>query len=107
MTTDVIEFQIENIQPKQLVSHPLEKRKCVVCGNWRTDYSNDFKTCDRCRSSAAKFYTENKDKYTQQVLCECGCLVKKYCLNGHKKTKKHIQLLNMINSIRSENLIFV
>ena len=44
------------------------------------------------------YYQENKEKvrerYQQNITCECGTEVRKYGLKEHKQSKKHIQLLN-------------
>ena len=57
-------------------------------------------------------YMENKDKKqeykqlhkehykelsSQQITCECGCILTKYKLSRHMKSKKHIDLMNNIN----------
>ena len=43
------------------------------------------------------FYKENKDeileKYKVNVICECGSEIRKKSLYKHKKTKKHIKLM--------------
>ena len=43
------------------------------------------------------YYEENKEKLAEKqkekVTCECGCIVRYDKLGGHKKTKKHLDLL--------------
>ena len=45
----------------------------------------------------SEYKTENKDKiseyYKQKVTCECGCTVSRYSLTRHKKSKKHMKLM--------------
>tara|TARA_R110000787_G_scaffold158793_1_gene272659 strand:- start:16 stop:549 length:534 start_codon:yes stop_codon:yes gene_type:complete len=45
----------------------------------------------------SEYKTENKDKiseyYKQKVTCECGCTVSRYSLTRHKKSKKHLKLM--------------
>ena len=36
------------------------------------------------------YYNKNKVK----IVCECGCLIAKFSITRHKKTPKHINLLN-------------
>jgi hypothetical protein len=44
-----------------------------------------------------QYYTDNKDKLLEQqkqkVKCECGCIIRKSDLSRHKKTKKHLKLM--------------
>jgi hypothetical protein len=44
-----------------------------------------------------QYYTDNKDKLLEQqkqkVKCECGCIIRKSDLLRHKKTKKHLKLM--------------
>ena len=46
---------------------------------------------------AKVYYEENKNKISEQnkvkVMCECGCEIRKENLCKHKKTKKHIKLM--------------
>ena len=37
---------------------------------------------------------EIKEKNIQKVECECGCIIPKHSLINHKKTRKHLKLLN-------------
>jgi len=43
------------------------------------------------------YYENNKDKYInnrkEQISCECGCLISKHHIERHRKTLKHIKLL--------------
>lgn len=45
----------------------------------------------------SEYKTENKDKiseyYKQKVTCECGCTVSRCSLTRHKKSKKHLKLM--------------
>jgi len=40
---------------------------------------------------------ELREKGRQKVTCECGCDVAKYCLTKHRKTTKHILLMEKLN----------
>ena len=37
-----------------------------------------------------------KEYKSEKITCECGCIMRRDCLSQHKKTKKHIELLNKI-----------
>ena len=45
-----------------------------------------------------QYYIDNEEKIKenrkQSVVCECGCEVRRVCLTRHKKSKKHIDLMN-------------
>ena len=41
-----------------------------------------------------QYYKNNKEKINEKISCECGCIVTKAGLLNHKKSKKHIKLLN-------------
>ena len=53
------------------------------------------------------YYTENKEKIAEKhkeklkekITCECGCEVSKINLSTHKKSLKHIKLINKMNEI--------
>ena len=45
-------------------------------------------------------YVKRKEKLLKKVICECGCEVNQSCLNAHKKTKRHFNLLNNQLSIK-------
>jgi hypothetical protein len=46
-------------------------------------------------------YEKNKEiineKAKEKIQCECGCEIRKQHLNRHKQSKKHIDLISMIN----------
>ena len=48
-----------------------------------------------------QYHKEHKDeireKKRQKVTCECGCIVVRYGLSNHRKTKKHIDLIAKLN----------
>jgi len=44
------------------------------------------------------YYEKNKEKILEKITCECGCEVVKSSLLKHKKTKKHIDLMNQITT---------
>ena len=53
---------------------------------------------ERIRETHKIYYEQNKDKIKQKVRekvrCDCGCMICRDCLPKHRKTKKHIQLMN-------------
>ena len=60
------------------------------------EYSCDYMS-DYYASNKERFY-ENNIKFRQKTqICECGCEIKTYNINNHKKTKKHINIINAYN----------
>lgn len=57
---------------------------------------------DKIALQTKKYYNDNKDeildkkyKYDKiKVECECGCVINKICLTRHRKTPKHLKLIN-------------
>ena len=43
-----------------------------------------------------EYYEKNKDFITQKIKCECGCEIRRAELARHKRTKKHIKLMENI-----------
>ena len=46
-----------------------------------------------------KYYNENKDNINEKnkikIKCECGCLIRKADISTHRKSKKHLKLINL------------
>ncbi len=63
---------------------------------YQQNYYEENKDKLLCRTN--KYNEENKDKIKekqlQKVKCDCGCVVSKINLSTHKKSPKHIKLLN-------------
>jgi hypothetical protein len=59
---------------------------------------------DNKREQDKIYRQNNKDKLNeqfrerskQQITCECGCIIRKYGLPNHLKTKRHIEALNPV-----------
>jgi hypothetical protein len=55
---------------------------------------------DRSLEYKKKYRENNRDKISkqssQQITCECGCIIRKDTLTKHKKTQKHLKLLDAI-----------
>ena len=56
---------------------------------------------DKLTEKNKQYYEQNKKKLSeksrQKVTCACGCVVAKNALYGHRKTKKHIDLIAKLN----------
>ena len=58
---------------------------------WREDNKEKYKEYDKNRNR--NNYEKNKDKLLEKVKCECGVIITKSNIRTHRKTKKHIKLL--------------
>ncbi len=76
------------------------QRKCNGCGEIKSIRRFDY--CGECCNALArKKYHQNKEERlekmkeynSQQVECECGCVVQYGSMSEHKKTEKHIHLM--------------
>ena len=67
-----------------------------------TDYQKEYKIKNKEKIAERKkqHYQENRQKVLEQhkekITCECGCIVGKYFLSKHKKSKKHQDLIKFI-----------
>ena len=44
-----------------------------------------------------KYYENNIEKKKEKVTCECGCILSRHALTEHRKTPKHLKLVNNKN----------
>jgi len=51
------------------------------------------------RDNKQKIYDNHKEYRQITMLCECGCTIKSYNKALHKRSKKHIQLMELQNKI--------
>ena len=54
----------------------------------RADYPDIRKKADKI------WRDKNKEKLSQKITCECGCVISKAKISRHKKTDKHKNLMN-------------
>ena len=57
-----------------------------------------YKTCVLCRTSALKFYKNNREKILERIkneeeTCECGCKYNPITRHGHLQSKNHIEFI--------------
>jgi len=86
----------------------IEERRCVdmlrpilnmynPCRSMK-EYYQDNK--EIIKNNVKKYRENNKEKINEKrkekITCECGCIITKRILELHKKTQKHIDLMNKI-----------
>ena len=67
---------------------------------YKQEYMNEYYSANK-----DKFYENNKRFRIKTTLCDCGCEVKTYNINNHKKTQKHINIINAYNKGLKNELI--
>ena len=53
---------------------------------------------DNVKEINKEYYETNKNKILEKIKCVCGCEVAKCQLNRHMKTKKHMNIMEQLNS---------
>ena len=83
----------EKIAKQQAEYHQLNKEH-------RNQQTKDHreKHIEHYKELSKKWYEQNKEeillKNKQKTKCECGSIVTKCCLTRHKKTKKHLEIMD-------------
>jgi len=112
-----LELTIEEERVRQLLTADLNMVKCGS-GLAKSDYGKQYREQhrDELIEKSKQYREQNRDeireykkqyreqhreelreKGRQKVTCECGCDVAKYCLTKHRKTTKHILLMEKLN----------
>ena len=76
------------------VSRNTDKRKEYI-----KEYCVENK--DKRNKVSLDFYYKNKKELSKKFICECGCETNKHHIARHRKTKKHIKLMEN----KTENII--
>ncbi len=53
---------------------------------------------EACKERDRLKYLKNKEKLSIKITCSCGCIVTNQCLREHKKTEKHIKLMETLSN---------
>jgi len=66
---------------------------------YRLEHKDELKQYYENHKDEIKQYYENNkvlivEYLKQKITCECGCVVRRSCLSGHKLSKKHQELIN-------------
>ena len=75
----------------------IENNPCVnkqIPGRNHKEWMQDNK--DHLKDYNRNYYEKTKEKYHEKIKCECGCMVQRVSINRHKKSKKHIDLMNPV-----------
>ncbi len=71
----------------------------LVAGRTNQEYRNENK--DKIKNLSKTYTENNKEKIREYhsaiFLCECGCSITKGSTAKHKRTQKHIKLMNIQN----------
>jgi len=96
-------FLVENYKcdnKEQLIKKEreyIEKYECVnlnIPGREKKEYYEDKK--EHIKDNVSKWRNENKERIKTNninIVCDCGAEIKKYEMSRHKKSKKHMKLV--------------
>jgi len=118
-----LQLEIEEEQIRRKLNADLNSQSCelnIEPGLSKLEYDKQryLNNKDKVKGNRKQYYTDNKDKvleiqkqyridnkekisekFKQKVTCDCGCIVTRYNLTRHKKTKKHLDCMEIINSV--------
>jgi len=100
------ELQIEEEKVRNVLNANLNDRKCFKSISDNKEYHRKYKRDNREKNikniklSHKKSYIKNKEAILKQksekVTCECGCQVTRGNILTHRKSQKHINLMNQV-----------
>lgn len=68
---------------------------CYYASRTKKQYESDNK--DKIKERKKQYSIDNKEKIKkknkEKLTCDCGCIINRYNLTRHKKTKKHLDLI--------------
>tara|TARA_R110000822_G_C15038573_1_gene465045 strand:+ start:63 stop:614 length:552 start_codon:yes stop_codon:yes gene_type:complete len=111
---DKLELTIEEERIRQLLKADLNMCVCACGCSTRKEYDKQYyeKNKDKIlerhiqyneqrRDERKQYYDQHKaeisEKKKQKIICECSCVVAKSVLAKHRRTKKHIDLMEKLN----------
>ena len=65
--------------------------------NTRKAYTTYEERLEQNKKHDEKRKEERKEYHKKLITCKCGCIITQGCLIRHKKTQKHIKLLDPLN----------
>jgi glycosylphosphatidylinositol transamidase (GPIT) subunit GPI8 len=65
---------------------------------WKEYHKNYYENNkEKIIEKVKEYYENNREKWKEKITCECGCIINKYILSRHKKSNKHIELMENLN----------
>jgi hypothetical protein len=84
-----LELTIEEEKVRQLLKADININSCGS-GLTEKEYQKQYRD-----EHKDKIREQIREQRSQKVTCECGCIIAKYYLTAHKKTKRHLKLLEV------------
>jgi hypothetical protein len=60
----------------------------------KTEYHRQDKVIEYKKQWGKQYRIKNKEHLTEKIKCECGCMIRRSNISNHRKSKKHIRLMN-------------
>jgi len=86
-----LELLIEEERVRQLLTADMNSNSCgtgLTIPDYKKQHNKQYREQNR---------DEINEKQRQKITCECGCVVNKDGLSRHRKTTKHILLMEKLN----------
>jgi len=86
-----LELSIEEERVRQLLTADMNSNSCgtgLTIPDYKKQHNKQYREQNR---------DEINEKQRQKITCECGCVVNKDGLSRHRKTTKHILLMEKLN----------
>ena len=64
---------------------------CVIPTRTKQEYTKEHK--EYHKKYSIEYYKNNKEVIQQKIKCECGCMINSCNIIRHKKSKRHIELM--------------
>ena len=60
----------------------------------KTEYHRQDKVIEYKKQWGKQYRIKNKEHLTEKIKCDCGCMIRRSNISNHRKTKKHLKLMN-------------
>lgn len=82
-----------------------EKKRCKKYRDNNADKIKLYyvKNINKIKEYKRRIYLENADNLKEKITCECSAIVSKNHIARHRKTKKHLKLMEDLEKLKSEN----
>jgi len=77
----------------------IEEKNVIKYLNPNLNTYSAFQSVEERKEETKEYYKkyrkQNKEKLAEKITCECGCQIRKYDIPRHRKTQKHLKLMEL------------
>jgi len=92
--TNKLSFNYKQKRKQYLIQYKLDNSEIIK----KKDKIYRDNNKETIRERGMIYRDNNREKINQKIKCVCGCLISRRNISQHKKSKKHIKLINLLNS---------